>query len=253
MNVTVNGITLEDDAIERESQHHAHAQDPTDTARRLLAVRELLLQRARCLGIEQSGSGRDSEDAVIERVLEAEVSIPTPTRAECQRYYDNHPTQFISGELVEASHLLIAVTPGAPVASLRARAESLLAQLRADPTRFAEYAREASNCPSGQQGGTLDQFGRGQMVPEFEKAVFGTAATGVLPTLVQTRYGFHIVLIAQHVPGRRLDFEAVHQRIEGYLASQVQARALMQYVRVLAGQARINGVDLDAAVTPLLQ
>lgn len=91
------------------------------------------------------------------------------------------------------------------------------------------------------------------MVPEFDKALFGTPATGVLPRLVQSRYGFHIVLIERRLPGRLLDFKLVHPQIAELLASRVQAQALMHYVRVLAGKADIDGVDLDAAVSPLLQ
>ena len=71
--------------------------------------------------------------------------------------------------------------------------------------------------------------------------------------LVRTHYGFHIVLIEQRLPGRALNFETVSQGIAAYLASRVQVQALMQYVRVLAGQADIDGVELNAADSPLLQ
>ena len=90
-------------------------------------------------------------------------------------------------------------------------------------------------------------------MPEFDKAVFGSTAVGVLPHLVRSRYGFHIVLVERRLPGRALEFDAVHERIVAYLASRVKAQALLQYVRVLAGQADIDGVDLDAADSPLLQ
>jgi peptidyl-prolyl cis-trans isomerase C len=229
-------------------------------ARRSLAVRELLLQRARELELTGNGdiekhntAKRDAEDALIAQVLDAEVSTPIPTEAECRRHFDAHPEQFTSGELLEARHILFAVLPGTPVALLRARAEAMLVELKADPTLFAARAREFSNCPSGAHDGNLGQFDRGQMVPEFDKAMFGTSATGVLPQLVQTRYGFHIALIERRLPGRHLEFETVRQGIAAYLASRVQAQALMQYVRVLAGQAVIEGVNLDAAVSPLLQ
>ena len=129
----------------------------------------------------------------------------------------------------------------------------MLAELKTDPTLFAARAREVSNCPSGAQGGNLGQFDRGQLVPEFDKAVFGSAAVGVLPELVRSRYGFHIVLVERRLPGRALEFEAVRESISAYLAARVEAQALMQYVRVLAGRADIDGVDLDAADSPLVQ
>ncbi len=251
--LTVNGVAIGSDAIEREAMLFAGVQAPQDAARRALAARELLLQRARNIGFTPVGTGREAEDSLIERLLEAEVATPRPTEAECRRFYDSHSDQYMVGERLEASHILIAVTPGAPLSQLRARAESLLAELRANTALFGKHAREFSNCPSGQHGGALGQFERGRMVPEFDKVVFGTTATGVLPTLVHTRYGFHIVLIERRLPGHRLAFEQVRQRIAASLTGQVQARALAQYVRVLAAGADVTGVDLDAATSPLLQ
>lgn len=253
MILTINGVAIAPEAIEREAQYFSEAEQPSDAARRALAVRELMLQRARDLGMAATGSDRESEVSLVERLLEAEVATPAPTDAECRRHYETHPEQYTAGELLEASHVLIAVTPGARVVLLRTRAESLLAELRANPALFAERARELSNCPSGQHGGNLGQFGRGQMVPEFDKAVFGTSATGVLPTLVQTRYGFHVVLIERRLPGRKLTFDQVRETIAASLTERVQARALAQYVRVLAAEADVEGIDLDAAASPLLQ
>jgi peptidyl-prolyl cis-trans isomerase C len=253
MSLTVNGVAIEAEAIEREAMLFDGAEEPLDAARRSLAVRELLLQRARDLGMKAAGDGPESTGSLIEELLDVEVPVPEPTEAECRRHYEAHLEQYTAGELLEASHILIAVTPGAPVAQLRARAESLLAQLRADPALFADRARELSNCPSGQHGGNLGQFERGHMVPEFDKAAFGTPATGVLPTLVQTRYGFHVVSVARRLPGRQLAFEQVRQRIAASLSERVQALALAQYIRVLAAKADIEGIDLDAAASPLLQ
>ena len=253
VSLTVNGVAIEAETIEREAVLFDGAEEPLDAARRSLAVRELLLQRARDLGMEATSDGPESTGSLIEELLDAEVVVPEPTDAECRRYFETHLEQYTTGELLEASHILLAVTPGAPVALLRARAESLLAELRADPALFPDRARRLSNCPSGEHGGNLGQFERGLMVPEFDKAVFGTTATGVLPTLVQTRYGFHVVLIERRLPGRQLTFDQVRETIAARLTEQVQALALAQYVRVLAAEAEIEGIDLDAASSPLLQ
>jgi peptidyl-prolyl cis-trans isomerase C len=259
--ITINGQPLPDEAIAREAALHGGAKDPEDAARRALAVRELLLQRAGELGMLEGGAARsavafadrDAEDAVIAALLDAEVRTPEPTDAECRRYFAAHPDRFTSGELVEASHILFAVTPGTPVAALRAQAERTLAEVAAEPSRFAERARELSNCPSAAQGGNLGQFGPGAMVPEFDRAVFGTRAAGVLPALATTRYGFHVVRVERRIPGRVLDFDVVRQRIADYLKTRAEERALRQYVAVLAGRAQVTGVELAAAPTPLVQ
>lgn len=261
----VNGVAIAQDAIDREAELFAGTVDPQDAARRSLATRALLLARAGELGLLEGPSsttvfaGREEEDAVIGQVLDREVLTPAPTEAECRRYYDHHPSEFTSGELVEAGHILFAMTPGTPAGALRATAEKTLAQVRAEPQRFDEIAKQLSNCPSGATGGRLGQFGRGEMVPEFDRALFGasttgtTGTTGVLPELVTTRYGFHVVLIERRIPGKRVDYGVARERIAARLTEQVQARAVSQYVRLLAGRAQIEGIDLAASASPLLQ
>ncbi len=183
MMLTVNGTPVPPDAIAREMALHADVPDPEAAARRTLAIRELMLQRAGELGLLENGlprervsfAGRDEEDAVIAQLLESEVTTPQPTPEECRRYYETHPERFTSGDLVEARHILFAIMPGTPVMALREHAERVLAELKAAPETFAARAQELSNCPSGQHGGNLGQFGRGEMVPEFDQAIFGTA------------------------------------------------------------------------------
>lgn len=221
----------------------------TEAELRLAAVRELLLQRAAALGLLVDA---DTDDAV-ERVLELEARIPEPTDAECRRHYDAHRADFRSGDLVAARHILFGVTPGTPIDALRAKAEETLHALRKDPERFEVLARELSNCPSGQQGGNIGQITRGECVPEFDRALFKQETIGVLPRLVNTRYGFHIVAVDRRSPGRQLPYEAVHAQIAERLSAHVRAKSMLQYVRILAGRAVIEGVQLEAADSPLVQ
>lgn len=261
MDLSVNGTIITEEALAQEMARVGPGPVVQEAVRRTLAVRELLLQEAGERGLLEDGAprsavtfaDRESEQAVIERLLAQEVRTPEPGEDECRRYYEANPGRFVAGELVAASHILFALTQGTPVQALRERAGAALAELVADPSRFAQRARELSNCPSGAQGGSLGQFGRGEMAPEFERAIFGTQATGVLPSLVATRHGFHIVLVEQRLPGRQLPFEAVRERIAVHLAARVQERALRQYVTVLAGRADIRGVALESVATPLVQ
>jgi peptidyl-prolyl cis-trans isomerase C len=59
-------------------------------------------------------------------------------------------------------------------------------------TDFAEVAKENSSCPSGRNGGDLGSFGPGQMVPEFDKAVFSGQINTVLGP-IQTQFGYHLL------------------------------------------------------------
>jgi len=225
-----------------------------------LAVRELLLERAAKRGLmegrareEVSFADPGAEDAVIERLLELEVRTPEPNDEECRRYYERHPDQFRAGELVEASHILFALTPRVPPDALRGRAAEVHAAARGEPQRFAQLAREYSNCPSAAQGGALGQLGRGDTVPEFERALFETKALGVLPELLDTRYGFHVVLVARRIAGEAVPFDAARERIAAMLRLRSTERALAQYAQILAGEGDLPGVDLQVASGPLVR
>ena len=238
MNITINDVAI--DADEWPS-------------RELAAVRELLRQQAVALGFLEAGADDAAVTAGIEQLLEREVTTPSPTEAECRRYYDAHAEEFRSGDLVCARHILFQITPGGNVDLVRAEAEQTLAQLLAAPVDFEACALTLSNCPSGRQGGNLGQISRGDTVPEFEPALFRLQPTGVLRELVKTRHGFHIVAIDQRIPGATLPFEAVRDRIAERLKASVEERALRQYVSILAGQAKVTGVDLQSATSPLVQ
>jgi peptidyl-prolyl cis-trans isomerase C len=239
MSVSVNGVEV--------------AVGPEDSGE-LGAARELLRQRAVAVGILD---GALTEDAAVERAVEAllarEIVTPTPTEEECRRYYDAHPLEFDSGELVHARHILFQVTPSVRVPAIRARAEQTLNELLREPERFAAVAAEMSNCSSGRQGGNLGQIGRGDTLPEFEKAIFRLGPTGLVRELIRTRHGFHIVAIDQRIPGKRLPFDVVRDEIAERLRAMVEEKALRQYISVLAGQADIRGADLKGTEIPLVQ
>jgi peptidyl-prolyl cis-trans isomerase C len=217
-------------------------------------VRELLRQRAVETDLLSPDAGNEEEiTGAIERLLAREVHVPAATEAECRRYYDTHRAEFRSGDLVHARHILFQVTPSVNVPEVRARAEETLAEVLAAPELFETRAAQLSNCPSGQTGGNLGQIGRGDTVPEFERAVFRLGPTGILPELVKSRYGFHIVAVDRRIPGADLPFEEVRNRIAVNLQALVEERGLRQYVSILAGEAQIEGARIDAATSPLVQ
>jgi peptidyl-prolyl cis-trans isomerase C len=224
------------------------------TTDELTAVRELLRQRAVAIGLLDTASAeKRGIELAIEELLAREVVTPTPTEEECRRYYDAHLREFRSGELVHARHILFQVTPLVRVPEIRAHAEQTLNGLLREPKRFAAVAAEVSNCPSGQHGGNLGQIGHGDMVPEFEKAIFRSGPTGLLRELVKTRHGFHIVAIDQRIPGERMPFDMVRDEIAERLRTMVEEKALRQYISVLAGKADILGADLNGTEIPLVQ
>lgn len=260
---SVNGVAIAEAAIAAEMQNHpaASAAAARAEAERALAVRELLLQEARRLGLEAGpqrpgdGPRRTAEDALIDRLLEQQVAVPEADEAACRRYYENNPKRFRTPDLYEAAHILLAASPGDREAYDAAchEAEQLIAMLQRRPDEFDELARLRSACPSAASGGRLGQVGRGQTVPEFETFLFALEPGQLCPVPVKTRYGAHVLRLDRRIAGRQLPFEAVAGRIAEYLEEAVWRRASAQYLRILAGRAELCGVDLGGSDGPLVQ
>ncbi|MBO9354306.1 peptidylprolyl isomerase [Bordetella petrii] len=252
MPVIVNGVELSDAELEQELPHHGDAANPQRRAMTALVLRRVMLDEARRLGLS-AAPGEDGDEALIGALLDSQAGTPEPDDAACRRHYDAHPERFTVGELVEVDHILFQVTPQVDLPRLRERAEAALQEARAEPGRFGALACALSNCPSAAVGGNLGQLGRGDTVPEFERAIFGPPAGTVLPRLVETRHGLHVVRIARHVPGRLLPYAQVAGRIAQALAAASRDTAWRQYTRMLVGRARIAGIELEGADGLLVQ
>jgi peptidyl-prolyl cis-trans isomerase C len=252
----INGVPL-----------HGEGESPDPESLRQRAYSELLRQAAQRGGLLAVGDlpaldGILSEAAsdAVEALLERELNLPEPDERACRRYFEAHPARYRLGERVQARHILFAVTPGVDVAALRQRAEGILVALRCealDSSAFAKAAAEFSNCPSAEQGGDLGWLMASDCAPEFGSALFAqdeaNAHIGVLPRLISTRFGFHIVQVSARQAGLAQSFESVHGAVAQLLRQQAYMTALRQYLSLLAGQAAVEGVSLDAADSPLLQ
>lgn len=228
------------------------------------ACTELLRQAAIARGLlaaddpaPEGGAISEVASQAIEALLDAELQLPEPSPEACLRHYQAHPGRHAIGERVQARHILFAVTPGVDVSALRQRAEACLLDLRGRSRegvdRFPEVAATTSNCPSGPHGGDLGWLTAEDCAPEFSRELFGHTEVGVLPRLVHSRFGLHVVEVLAREPGRVPPFEAVRSAVAQSLRQQAFATALRQYLQLLAGQARLEGVELDTADTPLVQ
>jgi peptidyl-prolyl cis-trans isomerase C len=177
----------------------------------------------------------------IEALLERELRVPEPDEAACRRHHAAHPARHATGERARVRHVLFAVTPGVDVAALRRRAEACLIDLRAAApaerdARFAQSARELSNCPSAADGGELGWLRVEDCAPEFAREILGgPAEVGVLPRLVHSRFGLHVVEVLAREPGTVPPFEAVRDAVAQTLRQQAYVTALQQFLRRLSG------------------
>lgn len=261
--VSVNGITISRAAIARETQNHPASKpiEAWQAAARALVIRELLLQEAQRIAIkprpltDEVGRRETDEEALVRILVEQEVATPEASEAECRRYYERNKNRFRSPDLHEVRHILIPAAPDDAVAREQGRvlAEVLISDLQQEPAKFAAIAKQVSACPSARTGGSLGQIGPGQTVPEFEKALLAIPEGIIAPVPVETRYGFHIVLMERRIPGRELPFGAVQTLILEWLNEKVQRTAVRQYISLLAGRSEIVGVELDSSKSPLVQ
>ena len=153
----------------------------------------------------------------------AKIKMP---ETELKAEYDRRRASFQVPEQVTASHILIKADPdkgSAAEAEARQKAEALFARLKKGED-FAKLANENTEDPSGKgSGGQLPPFGRGQMVPEFEQAVFDMKP-GEIRGPIKTQFGYHIVKLVAKTPPRVRSFEEVREQINGEL-SETRAQA----------------------------
>ena len=248
----VNGVAL-----------HAPSERIAPQTLRQRACTELLRQSAQREGLLAADDTPGTDGAIseaatvaIDGLLKRVLNVPEPSDEACRRYYAAHANRFATGERAHVRHILFAVTPGVDVVALRKRAEATLLDVRCHDgagDRFAEAARTLSNCPSGAEGGELGTLTADDCAPEFSREIFGRIEIGVLPRLVHSRFGLHVVEVISREPGVTPAFDCVRGAVANALRQQGFVIALRQYLQLLAGAAAMEGVDLEGADTPLVQ
>lgn len=181
-------------------------------------------------------------DLIISKMMDADAATqPAPTDQDARAFYQKNPDKFQQPESVRASHILIRVDPKADAATkqkARREIEAVLKQARAGAD-FAKLAREHSQDGSAAQGGDLNYFTRGQMVPAFDKAAFALKP-GQLSGIVESPFGYHIIKVTDHKPARTIPFEEASARITQYLADQRRNDRADAFVAELRKSAKIE-------------
>jgi peptidyl-prolyl cis-trans isomerase C len=177
-----------------------------------MVIRELILQQAKKEGVENSPAVAEKLEElkkrlVVEAYLKKKVEEKsTISDADLQKFYDENKDKFKSGDQIKASHILV---------KDEKTAQEILAKLKSGGS-FEELAKKHSMDSAGAKGGDLGWFGKGSMLPEFEKAAFGLKE-GELSGIVKTKFGFHIIkLTGKRAAGQR-EFADVKEQIKAAL------------------------------------
>jgi len=161
----------------------------------------------------------------------------TVTPQEIESYYNSNVQQFQTPEQVRASHILLK-TEGKDEAAVRKQAEDVLKQAKAPGADFAALAKKYSEDDGSKvNGGDLDYFPRGRMVPEFEQAAF-TMQPGQISDLVKSQFGFHIIKVVDKKAAATRTLDEVRPQIQQTLQAQRVEQQITDRTR-----------DLDARIT----
>lgn len=143
---------------------------------------------------------RLKEDLLISYAADKAVSAARVTDADVKKYYEDNKDKFVTGESVNASHILV---------DTEEKALEVLARIDGGEMTFEEAAQAYSSCPSKDAGGNLGDFGRGQMVPEFDEAVFAMNAGETTKAPVKTQFGYHLIKLNAKTESKPLEFEQI--------------------------------------------
>lgn len=145
------------------------------------------------------------------------------TEEELKAFYDQNQQQFQKGETVNAKHILT---------DSEETCKEILESITSGEKTFEDAAKEFSTCPSKERGGDLGEFGKGQMVKEFEDAAFA-AEIGQVVGPVQTQFGYHLIKVEKKNEATVVAFEQIKENLRTNLLQQKQGLAYNKKVAEL--------------------
>lgn len=159
---------------------------------------------------------RLKEDLLISYAADKAVSSVRVTEADVKKYYEDNKDKFVTGESVNASHILV---------DTEEKALEVLAKIDGGEMTFEEAAQAYSSCPSKDAGGNLGDFGHGQMVPEFDEAVFAMNAGETTKVPVKTQFGYHLIKLNAKTESKALEFEQIRDDLQQMMYTEKRREA----------------------------
>lgn len=231
---SVNGkpITNEDVdrfimAMGRNGQAYNNPQGRAAILEQIIAQRLFLLDAQRNL-YEREQAFKDQLNAVKEQLL-MEYAITKCVEGvrvkeeEVKAFYEEHKNEFDAGETVNASHILV---------DSEEKATELLTAIQNGEISFEDAAKAHSTCPSAAEGGNLGDFGRGQMVPEFDQACF-EMEEGELLGPVKTQFGYHLIKLNKKNAAAPIAYAEIKNELHAKLTQEKQQAAYQSKINQL--------------------
>lgn len=231
---SVNGIQISEQDLEiamtrfpQENQQYFRTEQGKKQLLDQMVSFELVYNYAKEANLEDSDEFKYQlelmkKDLLIQAGVKRILDTVSVNDNDVKDFYDNNREMFKTEETVSAKHILV---------DSEEKAKEVIEKINSG-TSFEDAAKEFSNCPSSEQGGNLGEFGRGRMVPEFEKAAF-ELSVGEVSEPVQTQFGYHIIKVENKLQADDRPYDEVKAMIAANLLHEKQNRAYTNFVNDL--------------------
>ena len=184
------------------------------------------------------------ENMKMQQVLDLALKdVPPATDAEVQKFYDDNLKKMTRPEQVHAAHILLLVDKNSHAGARggdQKKLEGIRAEIESKSITFSDAAvKYSQDSGNAKQGGDLQYFTRGQMVPPFEEAAFG-AEPGSLSQVVETQFGFHLIHVIDKGAAGKIPFEEAKADIKDMLDASSQRKVVQQYLKDLKTKSTIE-------------
>ena len=156
------------------------------------------------------------DELLVSFATERAIANVSVSDKDAEDYYNQNKERFIAEESVNASHILV---------DTEEKALEILAKIKGGEISFEEAAMENSSCPSKANGGSLGDFGKGQMVPEFDSAVFAMEVGEITDAPVKTQFGYHLIKLNSKKAAEAMPFAEIAPEIKEALLGEKRHKA----------------------------
>jgi len=251
--VTVNGknITKQDaEALVNASSPNVHFSQLTpeqqNVVKERLIEKLLFTELARQEGIEKKPEFKRNMEKIKEELLvnmwmRAQLDNAVVSDSEAKEFYEKNSKKFIQKASVHARHILVKEEKEAQAII------DTLSPLKGDAlhSKFIELAKEKSKGPSASKGGDLGTFTKGQMVPEFSKAVWALNVGEITTKPVKTQFGYHIIYLESKNSEKVIPYEQVKEKIIASLKQKQFNVKIKEVAKELKSKANIVDISTE--------
>ncbi len=185
------------------------------------------------------------DELLVNMWMKAQMDNAIVSESEAKAFYDKNTEKFMEKASMHARHILL---------SNEKDAQDIINTLKplkgeALKVKFIELAKEKSTGPSASSGGDLGTFTKGQMVPEFSKAVWALEDGQITMKPVKTQFGYHVIYLETKTEAKPASYEKVKNNIITSLKQQQFTAKIKEVAKELKSKAKIVEVTEEVDTT----